>query len=97
MKNPKLQGQGPKRKRRFGAERSGSAAWFSLSADIRRLHLPPRGKEKIAQGKGAQRLPPWVNRPLTTIHYFVTPDCASLVRGYSHIVRDFGLARCARK
>ena len=35
-----------------------------LSADIRRLHLPPRrGKAKVAQGKGAQRLPPWVTGP----------------------------------
>jgi len=35
-----------------------------LSADFRRLHLPPRrGKEKVAQGKGAQRLPPWVTGP----------------------------------
>src|SRR5438128_4910918 len=33
-------------------------------ADIRRLQLPPRrGKEKVAQGKGAQRLPPWVTGP----------------------------------
>ena len=35
-----------------------------LSADIRRLHLPPRrGKEKVAQGKRAQRMPPWVTGP----------------------------------
>src|SRR5437867_5744958 len=95
---------------------------LKLSTDIRRLHLPPRrGKEKVAQGKEAQRLPPWVTDPTTTpsfhrpqsqpvgwlcgrwkegsIHYFVTPDGASLVRGYSLIssLRDFRSARCARK
>ena len=39
-----------------------------IKADVRRLHRSPRrGKETIAQGKGAQRLPPWVTaRPTTT-------------------------------
>ena len=73
--------------------------------------LPPRRrKEKLAQGKGAERPPPWVTAPPppTTpsfhgsprqptggrgepwkeenTHYIVTPDGASLVRGYSRIV-----------
>src|SRR6266516_7287060 len=41
-------------------------------ADARRLYLPPRrGKEKIAQGKGAQRLPPWVTATPASTPLFV--------------------------
>jgi hypothetical protein len=40
-------------------------------ADLR-LCLPPRrGKEKIAQGKGAQRLPPWVTEPISSCPLFM--------------------------
>jgi hypothetical protein len=88
------------------------------SADIRRLHLSPRrGKEKVARGKEAQRLPPWVSDPHQQVSfhgpeglpfsppdrgkrediiYLITPDCASLVRGYLHVVPrglQFGLLR----
>src|SRR3989442_8165128 len=41
-------------------------------ADARRLYLSPRrGKKKIAQGKGAQRLPPWVTEPPTSTPLFM--------------------------
>jgi len=42
------------------------------SADIRRLGLPSqRGKKILAQGKGAQRLPPWVTaRPQQQLSSF---------------------------
>jgi hypothetical protein len=43
-----------------------------LIADLRRLRLPPqRGKEKVAPGKGAQRLSPWVTCPPTPTPLFL--------------------------